>query len=384
MKDIGGIILAAGASSRMGGCKALLPLGDTTPLEREIALFRGVGVERICVVTGFHAQAIRPFIAGPGVFEACNPHPEEGMFSSIRTGIRALYDQCAAMFLLPVDIPLVRSSTLRLVEEQWRRDTATVVIPCFRERSGHPPLVPSALASRIDDWSGPMGLRGFFASIGERIVSVQVPDEHMLMDMDTPEAYERIRSAHEGFPVPSREECLVLLEAVCQLPENIRAHSLMVAGLARSMGETLNRCGERFDLDLLEAAGLLHDIARLEPCHGPRGGRILEAMGFPVVGKVIAPHSDMDVPKGSPFTHEEILFLADKYFRGETPVSLHERYQAKMEQYGINPEARIHVKARLAHALHSEARFQERTGIVLAELARSVAGHSRNQGRPGQ
>lgn len=384
MKDIGAIILAAGESSRMGRCKTLLPLGGQTVLEHVIDLFREVGIGHICVVTGFHAQAIRPFIVGPGVFEACNPHPEEGMFSSIRTGIRALCDQCAAMFLLPVDIPLVRSSTLRLVEEQWRRDAATVVIPCFRECSGHPPLVPAMLASQIDDWSGPMGLRGFFASIGERIVSVQVPDEHMLMDMDTPKAYERIRFAHKGFPVPSREECLVFLEAVCPLPANIRAHSLMVAELARNMGETLNRCGERFDLHLLEAGGLLHDIARLEPCHGPRGARILEAMGFPVVGKVIAPHSDMDVPKGSPITLEEILFLADKYFRGETPVSLHVRYQAKMEQYGINPEARTHVKARLAHALHSEARFQERTGIVLEELACRVAGHFRDQGRPGR
>jgi CTP:molybdopterin cytidylyltransferase MocA len=359
----------------MGRCKALLPLGGQTVLEHVIDLFREVGIGHICVVTGFHRDRVHPVIEAEGVFEARNPNPEEGMFSSICTGIRTLHEQCRAMFLLPVDIPLVRSCALRLLAKTWNDQTSSIVMPYCREESGHPPLVPSSLAASILGWTGDMGLHGFFGSVRGRIVPVQVPDEHMLMDMDTPEAYERVLAAWQGLGVPSRTECLVMMEDVRPIPGNIRAHSLMVAGLARAMGEALNRHGGTFDPDLLEAAGLLHDVARLERRHGPRGAEVLEAMGFGEVGRIIAPHSDMDIPQGAPMTHREIVFLADKYFKGDRPVSLAARYGAKMEQYGTNPEARAHVKARLDHALHSETRFQERTGIVLEELARQVVGN---------
>ncbi|GAU07416.1 DVU_1551 family NTP transferase [Desulfoplanes formicivorans] len=376
MKDLGAIILAAGESSRMGRCKALLPLGGRTVLEHEVALFREVGIERICVVTGFHGECIRPLLDGLGVVEACNPHPEEGMFASVCTGIRALAKECAGMFLLPVDIPLVRSCTLRLAAQTWRENDTSVVIPYCGKQSGHPPLVPSSWAADILGWTGDKGLHGLFRSVAHGIIPVQVPDEHMLMDMNTPDAYERILAAWQRFGVPSRKECLVVMEDVHPIPEHIRAHSIMVAALARAMGEHLNQHGGAFDPDLLEAAGLLHDIARLERHHGPRGAEILDAMGLSQVARVIAPHSDMHVPDGAPITHQEIIFLADKYFKGDRPVSLAVRYGAKMEQYGINAKARAHVKERLDHALHAEARFQERTGIVLEALANQVSGNS--------
>ncbi len=381
MRGVGAIILAAGKSSRMGQCKAVMPLGQQCVLEHLFAALQGVGVDKICVVTGFHRERLVPFIQGRlNVFEARNPHPEKGMFSSLCVGVEAMAQSCSAMFVLPVDIPLVRPCTFCLVQEQWQKRPESIVLPFLGEASGHPPLVPSSQAKNILGWSGDMGLRGFCASGKARIVPVQVADEHMLMDMDTPTAYEEILTAWQGFALPSRKECLALLQKVCSLPENIVAHSLMVAALARLMGKTLNQQGYFFDLALLEASGLLHDIARLEPHHGPRGAEMLRAMGFGKVAEVIVSHSDMDIPQGSPITPQEIIFLADKYFQGDKPVSLTTRYGAKMKQYGTNPSAREHINQRLAHARHAEARFQKQTGMVLTKLVMQVAGNKTYRG----
>jgi CTP:molybdopterin cytidylyltransferase MocA len=380
MKDLGAIILAAGGSARMGRCKPLLPLGGRTVLEHVMALFHNVGIPRICVVTGFHRERILPYLHVPGVLEARNPHPEKGMFSSLCTGIAALAPLCSAMFLLPVDIPLVRTCTLQLLATARQKNPAAVIMPYCNGKSGHPPLLPSSLAPSILDWTGAMGLHGFFRSVAPPMVPVEVPDEHMLLDMDTPRAYEEITTAWSRFDIPSRMECLVLLEHVCHLPEHIRRHSIMVAHLARAMGEHLLAAGQTMDPDLLEAAGLLHDVARLQPHHGPRGAKLLADMGFARVGRIIEPHSDMDVPPQAPMTPQEIIFLADKYFKGDTPVSLAERYGAKMEQYGTSPKAREHIRKRLAHARQSEARFEGQTGVVLEELARLVAGKRQESG----
>lgn len=376
MNGMGAIILAAGESSRMGRCKAVLPLGEQTVLEHEVGLFRDAGLEHIAVVTGFHAPSIRPVIKRLGVLEVRNPHPERGMYSSVCVGIAALESLCAGVFILPVDIPLVRSCTLQLVEQAWRASGGGIAMPCIEGKSGHPPLMATSYAQAMRGWKGQCGLQGFFDTVADQIISVSVPDELMLLDMDTPEAYDVIRIRHEHARVPSPRECLALISEVRPIPENIRAHSVMVAGLARAMGERLNACGEHFDTDLLEAAGLLHDIARLERNHGPQGAKILDTMGFSAVARVIAPHSDMDIADNAPITHREIIFLADKYFKGNRPVSLATRYGAKMEQYGTHPEARDHVRRRLEHALKSEKRIEERSGAVLEDLAVAVAGRS--------
>ena len=374
MRDIGAVILAAGESSRMGRCKAVLPLGEHSVLEHEVRLFRDAGVRHICVVTGFHAESIRPVIARLGVLEAHNPHPEQGMFSSVCAGVAALAPLCAGVFMLPVDIPLVRSCTLHLLAQKWRDDPSMIAMPFMDAESGHPPLIPTAHAPAMLAWSGERGLQGFFETVSGQILPVPVPDELMLLDMDTPEAYKTIIDRKKYAQIPSRRECLAMISEVRPIPENIRNHSIMVAGLARAMGDELNACGEHCDPDLLEAAGLLHDIARLERNHGPLGAKILDGWGFSSVARIIAPHSDMDVADHAPITHREIIFLADKYFKGDLPVSLQTRYGAKMKQYGKNPEARAHVKRRLEHALKSKARIERRAGIVLEDLARAVAG----------
>ena len=117
------LILAAGAASRMGRCKALLPLpfpdGECCALERLARMYAFCG-QRF-VVTGHHAGLLEPAAPGWGLRAVRNPRPEDGMFSSIRAGLRAVLEQARAegvepeqggVFVHPVDVPLTRRLTL--------------------------------------------------------------------------------------------------------------------------------------------------------------------------------------------------------------------------------------------------------------------------------
>ena len=117
------LILAAGAASRMGRCKALLPLpfpdGDCCALERLARMYAFCG-QRF-VVTGHHAGLLEPVAPGWGLRAVRNPRPEDGMFSSICAGLQAVLEQARAdgvepeqggVFVHPVDVPLTRRLTL--------------------------------------------------------------------------------------------------------------------------------------------------------------------------------------------------------------------------------------------------------------------------------
>ena len=112
------LILAAGQASRMGRCKALLPLTEEAgdhALSR-LARLWSCADSRL-VVTGFHAEAVEAACAGLGWSCIRNPQPEQGMFSSVRTGLAEVMRVAAAagidgVFLQPVDVPLVRPLTV--------------------------------------------------------------------------------------------------------------------------------------------------------------------------------------------------------------------------------------------------------------------------------
>jgi len=104
--NIGAIILAAGFSTRMRRFKPLLRIGEKTFLEHAIALFKESGVGDIVTVVGHQSEKVIPVAKAVSSRYVINDHYDDGMYSSIQTGVKALGHPCDAFFLLPVDIPL--------------------------------------------------------------------------------------------------------------------------------------------------------------------------------------------------------------------------------------------------------------------------------------
>ena len=192
------LILAAGAASRMGRCKALLPLpfpdGDCCALERLARMYAFCG-QRF-VVTGHHAGLLEPVAPGWGLRAVRNPRPEDGMFSSICAGLQAVLEQARAdgvepeqggVFVHPVDVPLTRRLTLLALLRTADAVPGTALQAAFCGEPGHPVYLPLSLVPAILAHDGREGLRGALASVPCR--QVPVADAAMLLDMDTPEQY---------------------------------------------------------------------------------------------------------------------------------------------------------------------------------------------------
>ncbi len=191
-KRIAAIILAAGYSSRMGALKPMLKLGDQTILERAIRLFRESGVEDVIVVVGHGAKETIPIVHDCGARVVMNEQFEQGMFSSVQAGVNELGTESEAFFVLPVDIPLFRSQTIRDLLEAYRGGKSKIVVLAFRGKRGHPPLISASYRNEILSYSGADGLRGFFRKHDRDSKRVEVADEMILFDLNTPADYEAL------------------------------------------------------------------------------------------------------------------------------------------------------------------------------------------------
>jgi CTP:molybdopterin cytidylyltransferase MocA len=182
------VVLAAGASTRMGSPKALLDEGGQTFVQRIVETARQGGVVRVLVVIGPpHGEAIRSALPN-GVGSAFNPRPERGMLSSVQAGIAALPPGAGAAVVWPVDIPYVLPSTVRAIVDA---EPGRLVIPQRGPRGGHPIRIPSARFAELLAIDPERGLRALVDAQPDRVLRLPVDDPGVLVDVDTPADYAR-------------------------------------------------------------------------------------------------------------------------------------------------------------------------------------------------
>ncbi len=128
--------------------------------------------------------------------------------------------------------------------------------------------------------------------------------------------------------IPSRERCMELLE-FNDVPANVVRHSLAVAGLAMDIAKNLKLRGIDINMPLLEAAALLHDMARGRPeDHVLEGVKILNKLGYKEVAETAKTHGLYHFPDIRPETIEQkILFYADKRVMEDKIVSVKKRFE---------------------------------------------------------
>lgn len=189
----GAVILAAGLSSRMKDFKPLLHVDGTTAIEGLVESAKVAGIDDITVVTGHNRELLSPVIAAMGVREAYNEDYEQGMFSSVKTGLAAAAASGKKGYLLmPVDCPLVSASVMREVMSAGLKEPEKFAVPVYEGKKGHPLLVSAGFIDEICTWQGGGGLKAVTNAHPDEMVRVPVNEEGCLLDMDTPEGYEEI------------------------------------------------------------------------------------------------------------------------------------------------------------------------------------------------
>jgi molybdenum cofactor cytidylyltransferase len=193
---IGAIILAGGSSARMGKAKQLLPLGDSTVLEQTIANVRGAEVQEIVMVLGASAEAIRQELHPAllkGLKLVVNEDYLHGMSTSLRAGISALDPRSVAALIILGDQPFIRAQTMDQVVRAYRRSFAPIFIPEYLGRRGNPVLLDRSVFSEVMALEGDTGCRAIFSNHQDGIAKVEVEDEGILIDIDDPDDYDRLR-----------------------------------------------------------------------------------------------------------------------------------------------------------------------------------------------
>lgn len=366
MSVIAALVLAAGFSSRMGRFKPLLPLGGQTVIDHVIDTFRAAGLGRITVVTGHQADALEARLHGAGVHTVRNPDHAQGMYSSVRCGIASLADDVQACLLLPVDIPLVRPATLAALAASHRADGPAVCYPRFGREAGHPPLIARRVFREILADDGTRGLRAVLARHdGADTMALDVADEGVLLDMDTPEDYRRLAVLAHRRDLPSVAECEAIL-ALHGVAEPVRRHGRAVAAVAQALARQLGDIDPR----LVGAAGLLHDILRAQPDHAAAGARLITQLGHPAVAALVATHMDLDAcpPRPGPTSAAAVLYLADKLVREDRRVTLAQRFGPALQRHAGQPDALAAARRRLAQACQVQAAIEARTALPCEAL----------------
>ena len=189
---VGGLVLAAGGSSRFGGPKQLARLDGRPLLEHVLIAMSAAPVDRVAVVLGSHAAEVLEGVPLHGAEAVVCAEWEEGMGASLRAGVAAL-DDCDAVAVALGDQPRLSARAVARVVSQRGADELAVRAT-YGGVPGHPVLLERTLLSRVGELHGDAGARELLHGVPIREVACDglgTPD-----DVDTPEALAALQRLH--------------------------------------------------------------------------------------------------------------------------------------------------------------------------------------------
>ena len=197
---IAAVVMAAGRSSRMAPANKLL-----TDVEGRLMVQRAVDAalasqaRPILVVTGHDGGRVREALAGRPVEFADNPDFAAGLSTSVRAGLAWLAgkDVDGAAFLLG-DMPLVTAAHIdRLIAAFNPVEGRAICVPTHKGKRGNPVLWGAKFFPEMRALEGDKGARSLFGTHGDQVCEVEMADDGVLVDIDTPEALAALRRAQQ-------------------------------------------------------------------------------------------------------------------------------------------------------------------------------------------
>jgi CTP:molybdopterin cytidylyltransferase MocA len=193
------LLLAAGASTRMGRTKALLDFDGRTTLDLALAAVKGLGTP--VVVLGAAREEILSRVALGSVQLAINDDWERGQTSSLKAGLACLAPGASAFLFYPVDFPLVSAEEVSRVVDDFfaeKDPSKELFIPSYGMQRGHPVLCRRGVADEFLGLSDEAPARTVINLRPQRVRYVLFDQAYVLMDMDTPEDYTRCLEAYRA------------------------------------------------------------------------------------------------------------------------------------------------------------------------------------------
>jgi molybdenum cofactor cytidylyltransferase len=190
---VAAIVLAAGASTRYGQPKQLLPVGGKTMLQHVVDVVLASPVDQTIVVLGHRAGEIRATLEDRPADIVTNEEWEAGMSTSVQAGLRVIRpDVQAALFVL-ADQPAITPEIIAALLGRYRETGAHIVVPTYRGKRGNPALFDRSLFAELFKVQDDRGGRQLVEMYRDRAERVKVGSEAVLVDVDTEEDYNRFK-----------------------------------------------------------------------------------------------------------------------------------------------------------------------------------------------
>jgi molybdenum cofactor cytidylyltransferase len=197
MAGIGAVILAAGASTRIGMPKQLLQFRGQTFLRRAASVALEAGCRPVVVVTGANAAACRESLRALDALEVENQQWEFGISSSVRVGVEALVTanpRIAAVVLMLCDQPFVtRDVIVALVKAQYETG-CSIVASRYGGSYGVPALFGKAHFAELSTLKGAAGAKQVIQKHLQKVQLLPFPEGEI--DVDTPDDFARLQSTN--------------------------------------------------------------------------------------------------------------------------------------------------------------------------------------------
>jgi molybdenum cofactor cytidylyltransferase len=202
------LIPAAGRSRRMGSPKLLLDLAGQTLIARVLAALGRAGLTNRLVVVNSEDDVLKREVERHGGRALVPPTAPPEMRDSVAFGLHAVADDLAASgeagepdwpwLLIPADHPVVLAETVQALLEAAGRNPGRIIVPTHRGRRGHPTVFAWKHALEIDQIPAGQGFNWILKQAATDVVEVAVASEGVLIDLDTPDDYDRLRAIWES------------------------------------------------------------------------------------------------------------------------------------------------------------------------------------------
>jgi molybdenum cofactor cytidylyltransferase len=194
-RRVAAVILAAGRSTRMGGPNKLLAEIGGRPLVR-IAVEEALAsrAHPVIVVTGHQREKVEAALEGLDVQRVHNPDFAEGLSTSVKTGLGAVPEDVDGAIVCLGDMPQVRAPLIdKLVAAFDPERGALAVVPTIDGRRGNPVVWSRRFFPELMALEGDVGARNVIGRYPEAVLEVPLTDMAAFIDVDTPEAFDRVK-----------------------------------------------------------------------------------------------------------------------------------------------------------------------------------------------
>ena len=198
LDKIHAVILAGGQSKRMGtNNKLVLPINGKPMVAITAETIIASKANSVTVVTGFEHQKIKESIKTSNIEFIHNKDFRNGISSSVVTAIKSAPEDCSAILIGLGDMPKITVSHInKLIDAYNPLEGRAICVPTWKAKRGNPVLWSRRFFPEMLELKGDFGAKELMGKYAELVVEVEMNDNGIVMDIDTPEALEAFRNTN--------------------------------------------------------------------------------------------------------------------------------------------------------------------------------------------